>query len=70
MNTTMQHLTHATACFPLVFTLFHGKYSRSGILRDGRSGILHDVPRSSHKEVKSKHHGEVKEVCNIEVRSD
>ena len=51
----MQHLTHATVCFPLAFHfLFHGKYSRSGVLRD--------VPRSSHNEVESKHHGEVKEL--------
>ena len=31
MNITMQCLTHATACFPLVFRfLFHGKYTSHG----------------------------------------
>ena len=70
MNITMQHLTQATACFPLVFCfLFHGKYTSHGA-----SLLYHmtfeEVYTRRRKEVESKHHGAVKELTSEHQRFD
>ena len=66
----MQHLTHATACFPLVFHfLFHGKCRSHG------AGLVYhmifqEVHTHRRKEVESKHHGTVKELTSEHQRFD
>ena len=70
MNITMQCLTRAIACFPLVFHfLFHSKYRLHG------AGLVYhltfqEVHTRRRKQGESKHHGAVKELTSKHKRFD
>ena len=48
MNITMQRLTHATACLPLVFHFLFYEITW------GKSGISYDVPRTSPRTIEER----------------